>query len=195
MARSDSSFLIVPRKDVALFAGMDAGHTVVWLQGEHDISTEAALSETMARAIALDDADLVVDLSGVQFIGASTIGVIIRTRNVLRDQSRSLMLRSPPRCALLVLELCGLTDLLDPGPIEQTHVAGNVDALGTWVAVPATDRADQRADALSPRPVRTSNADSDPVTSDPVTRDASMVNARPANERTSSVAGRRKLDR
>jgi hypothetical protein len=40
-------------------------------------------------------------------------------------------------------------------PIESlsvTHTAGTAGALGTWVAVPATDRVDQRADASAPQP-------------------------------------------
>ena len=36
------------------------------------------LSQTVARAIALDDDDLVIDLSGVEFMGAATIGVLVR---------------------------------------------------------------------------------------------------------------------
>jgi anti-anti-sigma factor len=58
-------------------AGRDGDRIVVWLRGEHDIATTVELSETLVRAIAIDDADLVVDLSEVQFIDASTIGVIV----------------------------------------------------------------------------------------------------------------------
>jgi anti-anti-sigma factor len=60
------------------FPAPAADRTVVWLRGEHDVSTVSALSQTMARAIALDDGDLVVDLSGVQFMDAATVGVIVR---------------------------------------------------------------------------------------------------------------------
>ena len=77
------------------FPARDADRTVVWLRGEHDICTVPALSQILARAIALDDGDLVVDLSGVQFMDASTVGVILRARDFLRLQSRSLALRSP----------------------------------------------------------------------------------------------------
>jgi anti-anti-sigma factor len=107
---------------------------VVWLHGEHDISTEAELSAAMTLAMALDDADLVIDLSNVQFMGAATVGVIARSRAFLQDRQRSVTLRSPSTCARRVLHLCGLADLVDPG------TAG---ALGTWVAVPAADRVEQ----------------------------------------------------
>jgi anti-anti-sigma regulatory factor len=42
------------------------------------------LSEAIARAIALDDDDLVIDLSGVEFMGAATIGVLVRASEVLQ---------------------------------------------------------------------------------------------------------------
>lgn len=52
--------------------GRSEAQTVVWLSGEHDLSTVAALSESLAGALALDEADLVLDLSGVEFMGAVT---------------------------------------------------------------------------------------------------------------------------
>jgi hypothetical protein len=52
------------------------------------------LSRIFDRAMARDAADLVVDLSGAQFMGAATAGAIVRTRNSLRLRSRSLVLRS-----------------------------------------------------------------------------------------------------
>jgi anti-anti-sigma factor len=124
----------------------------VWLRGEHDVSTVPALSETLARALTLDDADVVVDLSEVQFMGAATVGVIIRARDFLRLRSRSLVLRSPSECVRRMLEVCGHADLLDPRPIDAMPLTGPAGALGTWVVVPATERIDRRADAAAPEP-------------------------------------------
>lgn len=87
------------------------GHTLVLLAGEHDISSLFALSETLAIVIAVDDNDLIVDLSDVQFMGAETVGVLIRARNLLLSQSRSLTLRSPAPGAQRVLDLCWLDDV------------------------------------------------------------------------------------
>ena len=53
-----------------------ADYTVVGVRGEQDMGTVAVLSAAMADAIARD-ADVVVDLSGVAFIDASTLGVIL----------------------------------------------------------------------------------------------------------------------
>jgi len=55
-------------------AGAEPGPTVVWLTGEHDISTDGALSQVLARAMALGATALVIDLSELGFIGASTLG-------------------------------------------------------------------------------------------------------------------------
>lgn len=93
----------------------DGERTVVWLDGEHDIATVFVLTDTLERAISADDADLIVDLSGVTFIGSATIDVLMHVRNILQAQARSLTLRSPSRCARRVLELCGLTGLVEPG--------------------------------------------------------------------------------
>ena len=153
MAPIEFSSVTVSRPLVTGFAGRSPDRTVVWLRGEHDVSTVAVLSEAMARAIALDDADVVVDLSEVQFMGAATVTVIIRAREFLRLRSRSLVLRSPSECARRILELCGHADLLDPLPIDTTPLTGTAGALRTWVAVPATDRIDQRADASAAKPV------------------------------------------
>jgi len=94
---------------------------------------------------------VVVDLSEVEFMNASTIGVIIAARNRLALQSRALTVRSPSVCAQRVLDACGLTDLLDPSPpaTGATPVIGASGALGTWVAVAATERAKRRDDAVA----------------------------------------------
>lgn len=93
----------------------EGDRTVVRLDGEHDIATLSLLADLLGRAIEADDADLVVDLSGVTFFSAATIGSLMRFRNSMRRQSRDLVLRSPSRCASRVLVACGLTGLLEPG--------------------------------------------------------------------------------
>jgi anti-anti-sigma factor len=113
-----SSVIAFPDNDFRHVTGLDAGRNIVWLQGEYDISTVSALSQTMDQTGVLGGGDLVVDLSGVRFMDASTIGVIIRSRNKLRSQHRSLTLRSPSTSAGRILGLCGLTDLFDPPPVD-----------------------------------------------------------------------------
>ncbi len=137
---------VPPNARGSALAGRDGTRTVVWVRGEHDIATSDELSDTFAGVIASHDADLVVDLSEVQFMDASTIGVIVRASNLLAPRSRSLSLRSPAKCARRVLDMCGLAELIEPDP-PASEVAG---ALGTWVAVPVMNRADDHADGSTP---------------------------------------------
>ena len=111
----------VSRRRPAVFSGCDADHSVVWVRGAHDASTVVALCLTMARAIAFDDTDLVIDLSEVTFMDAATVEVMIRAEAFLRDRSRSLTLRSPSTHARRVLGVGGLTGLVDPGPTTSAN--------------------------------------------------------------------------
>jgi anti-anti-sigma factor len=188
MASIESLSVTVSRRGLLAFVRRDTARTVVWLRGEHDVSTVAALSETMARAMAHDGADLVVDLSEVQFMGAATVGVIVRARELLGLRSRSLVLRSPSRCARRIFDLCGHADLLDPRRVDATPAVGAAGALGTWVAVPLTDRIDQRADASAPQ--RISAPGLVPVARVIAATVSSVDAHHRADEHTTDVAGR-----
>lgn len=188
MAPIESLSVTVSRRGPLAFARRDPARTVVWLRGEHDVSTVAAFSETMARAIARDDGDLVVDLSEVLFMGSATVSVIVRARDLLESRARALTLRSPSRCARRILDLCGRADLFDSRRVGATPVTGAAGALGTWVAVPATDRVDQRADESAPQP--TSAPGPVPVARVVAVKVSSVDTHDRADERTTNVAGR-----
>ena len=113
MAPRESSSVVRSSDDLLARVVRSAATTVVWIRGEQDASTVAALSETLAHAISLDDSDLVLDLSGVEFMSAATVGVLVRAREFLRSLSRSLRVQSPSTCARRILALCNLGDLLD----------------------------------------------------------------------------------
>ena len=111
--------------------------TVVWLNRAYDIATLTALAAGLAAAVALDDADLVVVLSEVQFIVPATIGMLVRAR------SRRLTVRNPPRCAQRVLDVCRLADLTDTEPADAGRAMGSCPpAVRIWGPGPPTDRAD-----------------------------------------------------
>ena len=86
--------------------------TVVTLSGEHDHATEAVLVGTIAGAISLDDADLVIDMADVEFIDSSTLVVLVRTWEFLRQRSRALVVRAPSARARRVLDAGGLAGLI-----------------------------------------------------------------------------------
>ncbi len=134
MARAGSSFFTVTDEPPAPRAGLETLPTTIWLKGEHDIATDGALRRTLERAIALSDAEIVVDLSDVELMSASTFGVILAARDTLRQQSRSLTMRAPSPHVRRVIGICGLQHLLIPAVRDE--MAGVIgEALGSWVEV------------------------------------------------------------
>ena len=109
------------RRGPTVFSRCDADHGVVWVRGAQDVSTVGALCMTVARAIAFDDADLVIDLSEVTFMDAATVAVMIRAEAFLRDRSRYLTLRSPSIHARRLLGTGGLAELVDSRPATATR--------------------------------------------------------------------------
>lgn len=115
-----------PGSAAAPAVSRDGDRVVVWLSGEHDIATVFVLADTLARAIAVGGGDVVVDLSQVGFIGAATIDLLVRSKDLLGQQSRTLTVRSPSRRAIRLLDLCGLLGLVETsrgiaGPQPDTH--------------------------------------------------------------------------
>ena len=93
--------------------------TFASFSGELDLANLGDLCETLAAVIAFGDADLILDLSAVDLVDASAAGVLLRAEEFLAARSRSLVLRSPPACALPVLDTCGLSahvELTGRGP-------------------------------------------------------------------------------
>jgi anti-anti-sigma factor len=126
---------VFPRGDVLI--GSDPLRNVVWVRGEHDLATRVHLSVVIAKAARLDAADVVVDLSGVTFMDASTIGALVGARNGLAARSRSLSVRAPSLRARRVLDLCGLAYLIDESQSPVLRLVA--PALGSWVDVPSSD--------------------------------------------------------
>jgi hypothetical protein len=102
--------------------------------------------------MALDDAALVIDLSEVEFMGLSTLAVIVRARELLREWSRSLTLRSPSASTLRLIDICGLDDLLG----LQKRRSARAKALGSWVEVPAPGTLARQAGTAAPLSQRAS---------------------------------------
>jgi anti-anti-sigma factor len=125
MAPSTFLSVTVSHRGLLAVGRRDPPDVVVCLRGEHDLSTTAELSATVARATALGDGDVVLDMSRVEFMDASTAGVVARMHEVLQRRSRSLVVRSPSTRARLVLDLCDLADLIGDQPVD-TPVAEEV---------------------------------------------------------------------
>lgn len=86
---------------------------VLWLSGEHDIANAPMLNDVLTHmAESVRWGDLVVDLSGVEFMSASTIGALVSIERRLRFDARRLVLRAPSMCARRLVELCRLGRLV-----------------------------------------------------------------------------------
>ena len=130
MVHFGSSFFTVA--DQALPKGLApaAGPTVVWLEGEHDIATAGALLRVLGRAIAANDAAIVVDLSEAVLVSASTLGVILSARDFLRQRSRSLTVRAP--VGLHPADHRSLRLGRPPRPEHPRKRGASPGALGYW---------------------------------------------------------------
>lgn len=106
----------------------DSRGTVAWIRGDHDHATSTQLSARLAEAADRDDVDLIVDLSGVTFMDASTINTIVNAFNDLRAHSRSLAVRSPTPLARRLLDVCGLAFLIDENPASTPLVRRQADS-------------------------------------------------------------------
>jgi anti-anti-sigma factor len=99
------------------FATGDPNGVAVHLQGEHDAASIDELGEVLARAIALDDRAVIVDLSRVDFMSTATVGVLLRARTFMNARGRSLEIRSPSECAQRTLAMCGASSLFDESKV------------------------------------------------------------------------------
>ncbi len=87
--------------------------TVVHLRGEYDRTNASALASQLSGAIAARDSDVIVNLGGVKFMDASTISVLVVASAFLARRSRTLLLRSPSKFGRRLLDMCGLSDLVE----------------------------------------------------------------------------------
>lgn len=108
-----ASDVAVHYRDSAPAVSREGDCTVIWLDGEHDIATLPDLTDTLAKAISVNDGDLTVDLSGTTFLSMATVGELVAARTFLRQHGRELTVRSPSPRAMRVLELCGLAVLFN----------------------------------------------------------------------------------
>lgn len=121
MTTPNSSPAITRRNPIAgVRVGYEAGHTVIWLWGEHDLASAPAIYRALMNAARNDDTDVVVDLLSVSFMDCSTVGALMTGRQMLHERSRPMMIRAAPRTfTRRVLALCGLEDICDPAATEQ----------------------------------------------------------------------------
>ena len=87
------------------------GDTVVRAAGELDVNTAPELREQLARLIAEDARQIVIDLTEVSFVDSTALSVLVSALKRLRQADGDLELASPNPSVRRVFEITGLTRL------------------------------------------------------------------------------------
>jgi anti-sigma B factor antagonist len=96
----------------------DPPSATVVLDGEIDIATAPAIRRFLMAALSGKDAHLAVDMSGVTFIGAAGIGVLVAAANRAREAGGGLSLLAPSPPVRRLLDVLHLDGVL-PQPSAQ----------------------------------------------------------------------------
>jgi anti-sigma B factor antagonist len=90
----------------------DPPSATVVLDGEIDIATAPAIRRILLAAVSGGDVDLAVDMSGVTFIGAAGIGVLVAAANRTREAGGGLSLLAPSPQVRRLLDVLHLDAIL-----------------------------------------------------------------------------------
>jgi anti-sigma B factor antagonist len=85
-------------------------HAVVGLRGELDLSDSAGVTAALAGVMARH-LEIIVDLTGLEFIDCSGLWVLTRAREQATRAGGGLLLAAPQQLVLRVLHLTGLVDV------------------------------------------------------------------------------------
>lgn len=87
---------------------------VVVVRGQIDLCSAAAFRAALAQAVDDGMTELIVDLSGVEFIDSTGLGVLVGLSKRVRQLDGSISIVSPDETIRRVFELGGLTALVSP---------------------------------------------------------------------------------
>jgi anti-sigma B factor antagonist len=103
---------------------MDQGSTrVLRASGEIDILSASSLRETLLAAVR-EVPSVVLDLSGVSFLGSSGLAVLVEARDQAERAGHELRLMRPSRIASRALEATGLLELFEVSDDLASAVSG-----------------------------------------------------------------------
>lgn len=90
----------------------DAGrHAVVTLCGELDQASTSTVAAHLVAAAAACGPSIIVDLAGLEYIGYSGLGVLVRVRKWAWENGGDLVLAAPQQQVRRVLQATGLIDV------------------------------------------------------------------------------------
>lgn len=109
------------------------GMTVVFAAGDLDTRTTAQMSDALNRGSSLARSRLVVDVSGLAFMDAAGLRVLVTAHNrLLRAGRAGIAVRGASAAVRRVFELTGFTSLLDDSPRTgvREHLPPRVSGSG-----------------------------------------------------------------
>ena len=101
----------VERPDFAAEMIVDRGAATLHVVGELDLDTAPTLEHALASIENQDVATVVIDLSGLAFIDASGLHLLVKALKRQRESGGEVVLRSPRPHTVRVLEMVGLTSV------------------------------------------------------------------------------------
>lgn len=128
-----------------------ADWTVLQVAGEVDLANRDELRERLLALIADGARRLVVDLTGLDFIDSSGLGVLIRVRNVVQEQGGSLTLVVNRERILKPFRVLGLAD-------NYFTIVDSVES-----AISTADRVEPDNGANGPSPASDAEAGPEPA--------------------------------
>jgi anti-sigma B factor antagonist len=96
---------------ITLSTSTEDGVTTVTVVGEVDTFTAPVLRSSLDTQLEQSPSELVIDLSGVQFLGSAGLAVLVETQKSARARDIGLRLIATTRAVTRPLEVTGLIDL------------------------------------------------------------------------------------
>jgi len=103
--------------DLTLSTRSENGRTIVEVAGEIDVYTAPRLREQLAELVDSGRYDIVVDMSGVEFLDSTGLGVLVGGLKRVRTHDGSLHLVCTQERILKIFRITGLTKVF---PIHET---------------------------------------------------------------------------
>lgn len=122
------------RPDVRVAVERQGSDVTLTVIGEIDLATVEEMSSRLTRLADGDGGDnerILVDLSGVGFMGASGLSALVTAEQALRQRGSTLRVRAPQRVVAHLFELTGLHHFLErPGLDDDDRIDVGIDGAG-----------------------------------------------------------------
>jgi anti-sigma B factor antagonist len=123
---------------MSFFTDLDIKHdivdtdVVVWVRGELDVASAPRLREAMLDALAgRDDAFVItLDMSGIEFLDSTGLGVLVAVLKRMRFVGGDLVIRAPSRSVRKLFGLTGLDKVFTVEADEMDQVPEVGGGLG-----------------------------------------------------------------